>query len=115
MRCTIICGNVKFHGVCSAVSRRFVWGAHAPRVLVSAPRRNDFCLSTVFGPLRSGRKRRLSDARLSCYIIDMEIKLTGARPVFCAFVVVAAVALAGLALAAGPEHPSAQSSKSQIV
>src|SRR6478672_6232132 len=38
-----------------------------------------------------------------------------ARSVFCAFGVVAAVTLAGLALAAGPEHPSARSSKSQIV
>jgi hypothetical protein len=42
-----------------------------------------------------------------------------ARPVFRAFGVVAAVTLAGVALrvalAAGPEHPSIQSSKSQIV
>ena len=38
-----------------------------------------------------------------------------ARPVFRAFGVVAAVTLAGVALAAGPEHPSARSSKSQIV
>src|SRR5438093_12583593 len=42
-----------------------------------------------------------------------------ARPVFRAFGVVAAVSLAGVALrvalAAGPEHPSARSSKSQIV
>ena len=38
-----------------------------------------------------------------------------ARPVFRAFGVVAAVTLAGVALAAGPEHRSAQSSKSQIV
>jgi hypothetical protein len=38
-----------------------------------------------------------------------------ARPVFRAFGVVAAVTLAGLALAAGPEHLSVRSSKSQIV
>ena len=38
-----------------------------------------------------------------------------ARPVFRAFGVVAAVTLAGVALAAGPGHPSARSSKSQIV
>lgn len=38
-----------------------------------------------------------------------------ATPVFRAFGVVAAVTLAGVALAAGPEHPSARSSKSQIV
>src|SRR5258708_29239758 len=38
-----------------------------------------------------------------------------ARPVFRAFGVVAAVTLAGVALAAGPEHLSARSSKSQIV
>src|SRR5207247_6907305 len=38
-----------------------------------------------------------------------------AKLVFCAFSVVAAVALAGFALAAGPEHPSVRSSKSQIV
>src|SRR5207244_4031215 len=38
-----------------------------------------------------------------------------ARPVFRAFGVVAAVTLAGVALAAGPEHPSVRSSKSQIV
>src|SRR5438876_1799083 len=38
-----------------------------------------------------------------------------ARLVFRALGVVAAVILAGLALAAGPEHPSARSSKSQIV
>ncbi|PYK21385.1 MAG: hypothetical protein DME56_04935, partial [Verrucomicrobia bacterium] len=42
-----------------------------------------------------------------------------ARPVFRAFGVVAAVSLEGVALrvalAAGPEHPSARSSKSQIV
>jgi plastocyanin len=38
-----------------------------------------------------------------------------ARPVFRAFGVVAAVVLAGVALAAGPEHLSAGSSKSQIV
>src|SRR5947208_8804904 len=38
-----------------------------------------------------------------------------ARPVFRAFGVVAAVTLAGVALAAGPEHPSARSNKSQIV
>src|SRR5436305_9792670 len=37
------------------------------------------------------------------------------RPVFRAFGVVAAVTLAGVALAAGPEHLGAQSSKSQIV
>ena len=38
-----------------------------------------------------------------------------ARPVFRAFGAVAAFTLAGLALAAGPEHPSVRSSKSQIV
>src|SRR5436190_21880708 len=38
-----------------------------------------------------------------------------ARPVFRAFGVVAAVTLAGVGLAAGPEHLGAQSSKSQIV
>src|SRR6516165_9428768 len=38
-----------------------------------------------------------------------------ARPVFGAFGVVAAVTLAGVALAAGPEHRSVRSSKSQIV
>src|SRR5438477_12043554 len=38
-----------------------------------------------------------------------------ARPVFRAFGVVAAVTLAGFALAAGPEHPSVRSSKPQIV
>src|SRR5204863_4750145 len=38
-----------------------------------------------------------------------------ARPVFRAFGVVAAVTLAGVALAAGPEHSSARRSKSQIV
>jgi len=38
-----------------------------------------------------------------------------ARPVFRVFGVVAAVTLAGIALAAGPEHLSARSSKSQIV
>src|SRR5947208_11860058 len=38
-----------------------------------------------------------------------------ARPVFRAFGVVAAVTLAGVALATGPEHLSARSSKSQIV
>src|SRR5438552_16478102 len=38
-----------------------------------------------------------------------------ARPVFRAFGVVAAVTLAGFALAAGPEHLSVRSSKSQIV
>src|SRR5438552_16923094 len=38
-----------------------------------------------------------------------------ARPVFRAFGVVAAVTLAGVALAAGPEHLSVRSSKSQIV
>src|SRR5689334_9996780 len=38
-----------------------------------------------------------------------------ARPVFRALGVVAAVTLAGLALAAGPEHASVRSSKSQIV
>src|SRR5213082_4018739 len=38
-----------------------------------------------------------------------------ARPVFRVFGVVAAVTLAGVALAAGPEHPSVRSSKSQIV
>src|SRR5262249_29129644 len=38
-----------------------------------------------------------------------------ARPVFGAFGVVAAVPLAGFALAAGPEHRSVRSSKSQIV
>jgi len=37
------------------------------------------------------------------------------RPVFRAFGVVAAVALAGVALAAGPKHLSDRSSKSQIV
>src|SRR3954463_7954671 len=37
------------------------------------------------------------------------------RPVFRAFGVVAAVTLAGVALAAGPEHLSTRSSKSQIV
>ena len=37
-----------------------------------------------------------------------------ARYVFRAFGVVVAVTLAGVALAAGPEHPSARSSKSQI-
>ena len=37
-----------------------------------------------------------------------------ARPVFRAFGVVAAVTLAGIALAAGPEHLSVRSSKSQI-
>src|SRR5438067_8143296 len=38
-----------------------------------------------------------------------------AKLVFCAFNVVAAVTLAGFALAAGPERPSVRSSKSQIV
>ena len=38
-----------------------------------------------------------------------------ARPVFRAFGVVAAVTLAGVALAAGPEHLSVRNSKSQIV
>jgi hypothetical protein len=38
-----------------------------------------------------------------------------ARPVFRAFGVLAAVTLAGVALAAGPEHQSVRSSKSQIV
>src|SRR5260370_24391429 len=38
-----------------------------------------------------------------------------ARPVFRAFSVLAAVTLAGVALAAGTEHPSVRSSKSQIV
>src|SRR5262249_37256257 len=38
-----------------------------------------------------------------------------ARPFFRAFGVVAAVTLAGFALAAGPERPSVRSSKSQIV
>src|SRR5262249_2642576 len=38
-----------------------------------------------------------------------------ARPVFRAFGAVAAVTLAGFALAAGPEHSSVRSSKSQIV
>ena len=38
-----------------------------------------------------------------------------ARPVFRAFVVVAAVTLAGVALVAGPEHLSAGSNKSRIV
>src|SRR5207302_10812584 len=38
-----------------------------------------------------------------------------ARPVLRALGVVAAVTLAGVALAAGPEHRSARSSKSQIV
>src|SRR5437763_3628260 len=38
-----------------------------------------------------------------------------AKLVFCAFSVVAAVTLAGFALAAGPEHRSFRSSKSQIV
>src|SRR6184192_1555293 len=38
-----------------------------------------------------------------------------ARPVFRAFGVVAAVTLAGVALAAGPKHRSIRSSKSQIV
>ena len=38
-----------------------------------------------------------------------------ARHVFCAFGVVAAVTLAGVALAAGAEHRSARSSKSQVV
>ncbi len=38
-----------------------------------------------------------------------------ARPVFRAFGVIAAVTLAGVALAADPEHLSARSSKSQIV
>src|SRR5947208_5468953 len=38
-----------------------------------------------------------------------------ARPLFRAFGVVAAVTLAGVALAAGPEHLSIRSSKSQIV
>src|SRR5215813_7878359 len=38
-----------------------------------------------------------------------------ARPVFRAFGVVAAVTLAGVALAAGPKHLSVQSTKSQIV
>ena len=38
-----------------------------------------------------------------------------ARPIFRAFGVVAAFTLAGLALAAGPEHQSVRSSKSQIV
>src|SRR2546421_11831338 len=38
-----------------------------------------------------------------------------ARPVFRAFGVVAAVTLAGVALAAGPKHLSVRSSKSQIV
>src|SRR5262249_47060243 len=38
-----------------------------------------------------------------------------ARPVFRAFGVVAAVTLAGFALAAGPEHQSVRNSKSQIV
>src|SRR5438045_6012041 len=38
-----------------------------------------------------------------------------ARPLFRAFGVVAAVTLAGVALAADPEHLSARSSKSQIV
>src|ERR1044072_2177696 len=38
-----------------------------------------------------------------------------ARPVFRAFGVVAAVTLAGVALAAGPEHLNVRSSKSQIV
>src|ERR1051325_6280277 len=43
-------------------------------------------------------------------------KTTGrARLVLSVFSVVAAVALAGLALAAGPEHVSTRSSKSQIV
>src|SRR5213075_1191230 len=38
-----------------------------------------------------------------------------ARPVFRAFGAVAAFTLAGVALAAGPEHLSVRSSKSQIV
>src|SRR6476620_6497089 len=38
-----------------------------------------------------------------------------ARRLLSAFCVVAAVALAGLSFAAGPKHPSGQSSKSQIV
>ena len=38
-----------------------------------------------------------------------------AKPLFRAFGVVAAVTLAGVALAAGPEHRSVRSSKSQIV
>ena len=38
-----------------------------------------------------------------------------ARSVFRAFGVVAAVTLAGVALAAGPKHPSVRSSKSQFV
>src|SRR5438552_12805506 len=38
-----------------------------------------------------------------------------ARPVFRAFGVIAAVTLAGVALAAGPKHLSVRSSKSQIV
>src|SRR5206468_9126610 len=38
-----------------------------------------------------------------------------ARPVFRAFGVVAAVTLAGVALAASPEHQSVRSSKSHIV
>lgn len=37
------------------------------------------------------------------------------RRVLSAFCIVFAVALAGIALAAGPKHPSGQSSKSQIV
>ena len=51
--------------------------------------------------LRTGNTTKKSSAR--------------ARPVFRAFGVVAAVTLAGVALAAGPEHLSAGSSKSQIV
>src|SRR5437764_5456298 len=41
--------------------------------------------------------------------------LARAKLVFCAFSVVAAVTLGGVALAAGPEQPSVRSSKSQIV
>src|SRR5437773_4750951 len=43
-------------------------------------------------------------------------KLSGrARPIFRAFRIVAAVALAGVALVGGPEDLNARSSKSQIV
>src|ERR1051325_5113332 len=51
----------------------------------------------------------------NCLRTGTTTKKSSARPVYRAFGVVAAVTLAGVALAAGPEHRSVQSSKSLIV
>ena len=69
----------------------------------------------IFNALAS---RRLSKMKNNYLHTGNTTKKSSARAraaVFRAFGVVAAVILAGVALPAGPEHPSVRSSKSQIV